>query len=94
MATQRNDITALCDACSDGGDQGVETILGRGEVDVNCRTYVGTPLQNAMRNNHVSIVRRLLSIPHLKLYSGDLYSACNNNRASAIAVFGQDTWTV
>jgi len=88
----------LRDACRAGDMQTVETILTRGEVDVNTGDPYGqTPLMFAMLNNQASIVTRLLSIPHIRLDCTKDYGrtalhwACANNNASVIAIFGQDS---
>ena len=90
--------TDLCVACRAGDMQGVETILGRGEVDLNSvDQYVATPLMYDMHCNQASIVTRLLSIPHTRLDCTNdygwtaLHCACSmHNTASMIALFGQD----
>ena len=91
-------IRDLCEACGAGDMQAVETILARGEVDVNGGGQYGyTPLIYAMQYNQASIVTRLLSIPHIRLDCTNgygrtaLHYACVYNRASVIAIFGQDS---
>ena len=87
----------MCNACRAGDMQTVETILARGEVDVNGVNQNGyTPLMIAMIYNRANMVTKLLSIPHTRLdctKSGmtALYVACLYNSASLIAIFGQDS---
>ena len=59
-------IRELCIACYHGRDQEVQTILSRGDLDINTKDGNGwTPLHYAMSYNHPSIVRMLLARPGL-----------------------------
>ena len=90
-------ITKLWQACRDGHDQEVKTILSRGEVDVNITEYNDwTPLNYAMEYNHHTIVTMLLARADTRLdvanCHGDtgLHYACYKNSASCISVYGED----
>merc|ERR1711892_1141483 len=92
-------IEDLCNDCRAGDMKTMETILARGEVDVNGVNEDGyTPLMLAMMYNRANIVTRLLSIPHIKLDCTTAYgrrtalhSACLYNSALLIAIFCQDS---
>ena len=92
-----NNMSDLWSVCRDGDLAGLEVMLARGE-DCNAKNYAGdTPLMIAMVYNHSPIVRRLLSIPSLRLDITDirggtaLHHACYSNSPSVIPLYGRDS---
>jgi len=89
-------IKKLCYACVDGDDQEVQTILSRGDLDINTKYGDSTPLHYAMFNNHPSIVRMLLARADTRLdvtdsvgYTG-LHWACRRNNPECVSLYGED----
>ena len=61
-------ILKLCEACREGFDWEVETILLEEDVDINSTDHSGwTRLHHAMRHNHPTTLTILLARPETKL---------------------------
>jgi ankyrin repeat protein len=89
---------AIDEACRQGDNKLVESLLAREAVDVNSILQGWTFLQRAMCHGHPSVVIVLLANPHIRLDlthevrgRTGLHWSCDMNNVSVIGLFGGDT---
>ena len=101
MTVAEMGIEDLCNACYEGDDQKVRTILARGLVDVNGFHCGNTPLLYAVAGNQHTVVRTLLASNttgldltgvegHTALHMA-VYMTVLGHSSGILSLLGQDT---